>query len=384
MSYEHVRRCNLGDLALETGLQHQVLLVLADRANAEGVAWPSVMTLASACYVGRRAVQKTLRRLEERGLLATSPHGPAGCTRYRLTLPPRGEPHAAGGEPQAAPIGAGAARSEAFPVAPAGEPQAAGGEPQAAGDGERRAAPTPGEPQAAGGEPPGQGGRPVVRKGAAGGPPEATGSNREADSTRTAAAAPGDDLGEGEGDDSPEARWAAVVAAHEAGDGPWLELRGKSLRGEWLDVTHGEDAAELRVNLAQWRPNLPSAYVERRDEEREREAAARRRERHQEAKRVEDSLAAAHAAAARQRVEAERAAAAPLLGRLVAWLDRDDQDARDLADCIAAEPAARAALDQIRQGRPEGLARLRAALTGFRLTLLERALAAPAADLATA
>ena len=60
-----------------------VLLAIADYANGEGQAWPSIETLAARARMQRRGVQYCLKRLVELGELEVIPNaGPNGCNLY--------------------------------------------------------------------------------------------------------------------------------------------------------------------------------------------------------------------------------------------------------------------------------------------------------------
>lgn len=48
-----------------------MLLAIADNADDDGTAWPSIETLARKCRVDRRTAQRTVRRLETDGWLST-------------------------------------------------------------------------------------------------------------------------------------------------------------------------------------------------------------------------------------------------------------------------------------------------------------------------
>jgi hypothetical protein len=64
-----------------------VLLCLADHASDDGLAWPCVDTIATECHLGRRGVQKILRRLVTSGELTIerAGGGKSRTTRYRVT-----------------------------------------------------------------------------------------------------------------------------------------------------------------------------------------------------------------------------------------------------------------------------------------------------------
>lgn len=64
-------------------------LALADHANEDGAAWPSVETLAEKTHLKRRAVQNHLRTLREAGEIVVEQQGGRGdgdSTRYLLHL----------------------------------------------------------------------------------------------------------------------------------------------------------------------------------------------------------------------------------------------------------------------------------------------------------
>lgn len=69
-----------------------VLVCLADYADHEGVAWPSVPVLAKEVQVSQRTIQRTLRALEAEGLIETDvgtrQDGGRTSNRYRLAMTP--------------------------------------------------------------------------------------------------------------------------------------------------------------------------------------------------------------------------------------------------------------------------------------------------------
>lgn len=65
-----------------------VLLAVADFANDNGEAWPSVSTLAKKARLKERQTQYSLRRLVEAGELQIFANkGPKGCHIYRVVVP---------------------------------------------------------------------------------------------------------------------------------------------------------------------------------------------------------------------------------------------------------------------------------------------------------
>ena len=59
--------------------QKLVALALADCANDEGEAWPSIATLARKCGCDRRTVQRNLREIEKLGFLTRKEVPNKGC-----------------------------------------------------------------------------------------------------------------------------------------------------------------------------------------------------------------------------------------------------------------------------------------------------------------
>src|SRR5438046_2194312 len=91
-----------------------VLLALADQANAEGICWPSIPTVAARTRLHPRTVQKIIRRLQSDGALKVQDGGFVSgkntTNTYQLTMrwqnatgagahemPPGGAPEATGG-----------------------------------------------------------------------------------------------------------------------------------------------------------------------------------------------------------------------------------------------------------------------------------------------
>lgn len=75
-----------------TSVAKAVLICLADYADADGAAWPAVPTLAREVQVSERTVQRTLRALEEAGLIVgidrARQDGGTTARRYTLALAP--------------------------------------------------------------------------------------------------------------------------------------------------------------------------------------------------------------------------------------------------------------------------------------------------------
>ena len=67
--------------------QRLVLLALADFANDDGEAWPSLKTLAAKSLLSEREIRYALRRLERLGEIKTLRNkGPRGCHLYQITV----------------------------------------------------------------------------------------------------------------------------------------------------------------------------------------------------------------------------------------------------------------------------------------------------------
>lgn len=62
-----------------------LMLALADNANAHGVCWPSVETLAAKCAVEPRTLQRNLRALEDAGWIVATQR-PGRSTWYQIVL----------------------------------------------------------------------------------------------------------------------------------------------------------------------------------------------------------------------------------------------------------------------------------------------------------
>jgi hypothetical protein len=73
------------------GSELLLLLAIADNANDQGVAYPSVRTLARKTRLHPHHVKKVLRVLEASGELITKVGaGPRGCNEYRIELSTEG------------------------------------------------------------------------------------------------------------------------------------------------------------------------------------------------------------------------------------------------------------------------------------------------------
>ena len=64
-----------------------VLLAIADHANKDNYAWPSMRTLAQKCRLSERRTQYCVRELERIGELLVIPNGgPNGCNLFRVAV----------------------------------------------------------------------------------------------------------------------------------------------------------------------------------------------------------------------------------------------------------------------------------------------------------
>jgi hypothetical protein len=74
--------------------QRHILLVLAEHANENWEAWPSLETIAAEANISERMARYALRKLESSGEIQVSKRGGgrSNSTVYRLTLPERGQP----------------------------------------------------------------------------------------------------------------------------------------------------------------------------------------------------------------------------------------------------------------------------------------------------
>jgi hypothetical protein len=79
-----------------------ILLAVADWANDEGLAWPSIAQLAKKTGCGERTVQRTLRAAEQSGLLKRHENPGKGCS-YRIDPRHAGTPVTAAPVPETTP-----------------------------------------------------------------------------------------------------------------------------------------------------------------------------------------------------------------------------------------------------------------------------------------
>lgn len=69
----------------EDSIDRFILLAIADNANDDGVAWPSVTRLGAKCCLGERAMRYRLRRLEDEGWVQVEKGaGDHGTNRYTV------------------------------------------------------------------------------------------------------------------------------------------------------------------------------------------------------------------------------------------------------------------------------------------------------------
>jgi hypothetical protein len=75
------------DQSQHKGSELLLLLAIADNANDQGVAYPSVRTLAKKTRLSRRSVQYLINKVEQSGELRVSVGtGPHGCNEYHILL----------------------------------------------------------------------------------------------------------------------------------------------------------------------------------------------------------------------------------------------------------------------------------------------------------
>lgn len=79
-----------------------ILLAVADWANDDGVAWPSIAKLAKKTGCGERTVQRTLRAAEKSGLITRHENPGKGCS-YRIDPRHTGTPATQAPVPESAP-----------------------------------------------------------------------------------------------------------------------------------------------------------------------------------------------------------------------------------------------------------------------------------------
>ena len=85
------------ELSLATEGCLLVLLAIADFADDQGRAWPSVRTLAKKARLSERQTRYVLRKLEQSGELKTQPNsGPHGCHLFQIIIAKEGAKTAGG------------------------------------------------------------------------------------------------------------------------------------------------------------------------------------------------------------------------------------------------------------------------------------------------
>jgi hypothetical protein len=85
------------DQSQHKGSELLLLLAIADNANDQGIAYPSVRTLAKKIRMSRRNTQYLISKIEQTGELRVAVGaGPRGCNEYRIELSPGGANFAQG------------------------------------------------------------------------------------------------------------------------------------------------------------------------------------------------------------------------------------------------------------------------------------------------
>lgn len=93
--------CAVWNWSKQKGSRLLLLVCIADYANAEGVAWPSIASLSRRTRMGSRFVQKMLRELEDCGEIVTIKRTNTSNV-YRVTVrEPDAKPGANSGSPPA-------------------------------------------------------------------------------------------------------------------------------------------------------------------------------------------------------------------------------------------------------------------------------------------
>ncbi len=89
MSFPYLRAVMEMEPTWSTPSEFAVLVVLANYADREGIAFPSKPTIARHVGLQRRQVWTVTRELASQGLISIEPGaGPRGCDRYTLTFGP--------------------------------------------------------------------------------------------------------------------------------------------------------------------------------------------------------------------------------------------------------------------------------------------------------
>ena len=84
MSIEAVR--HVLERSKTKGAQRLILIVIADHADREGIAWPSVQTIARLANCSERFVKKTIKKLKSGELIIEKGGGRGRSNRYRIPL----------------------------------------------------------------------------------------------------------------------------------------------------------------------------------------------------------------------------------------------------------------------------------------------------------
>lgn len=84
MSVEAVR--HVLEQSQTKGAQRLILIVIAEHADSNGIAWPSVQTIARLAHCSERFVQKTIKALKSSELVIAKGGGRGRSNRYRIPL----------------------------------------------------------------------------------------------------------------------------------------------------------------------------------------------------------------------------------------------------------------------------------------------------------
>ncbi len=314
-------------------LPWRILVCLAAHADAEGVCWPSVPTMAAMVRCTDRRVQIALRELEAAGLVKAVGRGPGGTPKRQLQLPAfafepiaRDLPRRSRGATRESPAGA---TGNIGPddvviiddeVHPFRRPRSTKtrGDAQVAPGGDAEVAPngaTPRSPAEISGATPTSGeGRRPGREGATPTSPEVVKyQEKQSPAADTPPPSPHEEPTSRPDD-------AKRLAAWIAGGGRTVDTHGKDLSGEILLATRSHTPTAIELNLARWgapgSPMWPTAYgrrasAEEEDARKQRDDAERTR-RERERARIRATQAPAEpelrvsAAEAAMRSEAQR------------------------------------------------------------------------------